>query len=89
VHEALGVHPAQRMAPHQELARIVADDHRPGQEPVRLDRAPERSFGGNAHRIGVDLQVGDAEPLKMRLPGRLIREIPLRLCCELLDDQPG
>ena len=37
VHEALGVHPAQRMAPHQELARIVADDHRVGQQPVRLD----------------------------------------------------
>jgi hypothetical protein len=33
---------AQRMAPHQKLAGIVADHHRVGQQTVRLDRTPER-----------------------------------------------
>ena len=62
------------MAPDPELTGIIADDHRLGQEAVCLGRAPERALSGDAHRIGVDLQIGDAEPLKMRLPGRPIRE---------------
>jgi len=79
----------QCMARHQELAGIVADDHRPGQQAMRLDGTPERTLGGDAQQIGADLQVGDAEPLKMDLPGGLIREGPLRLACQLLGDQPG
>ena len=64
VHEALGMHPAQRMTPDHELTGIIADDHRLGQEAVCLDRTPERALGGDAHRIGVDLQISDAEPLR-------------------------
>jgi hypothetical protein len=79
VHEALGMHPAQRMTPDHELTGIIADDHRLGQEAVCLDRTPERALSGDAHRIGVDLQIRDAEPLKMRLPGRPIREGVLRM----------
>ena len=75
VHQALGMHPAQRMTADHELTGIIADDHRLGQEAVCLDRTPERALSGDAHRIGVDLQISDAEPLKMRLPGRLIREV--------------
>src|SRR3954465_5488464 len=33
---------AQGVGAQPELARIVADDHRPGQQAVRLDGAPER-----------------------------------------------
>ncbi|MDO9714627.1 hypothetical protein [Paracraurococcus lichenis] len=33
-----------------ELAGIVADDHRSGQQAMRLDGAPERTFGGQARR---------------------------------------
>src|SRR5215212_352371 len=61
----------------------------PGSRPCRLDGAPERSFGGDAHRIGTDLQVGNAEPLKMRVPYRPIREVSLRLACQLLDERRG
>src|SRR4051812_48184881 len=77
---------AQRMTPDQELTRIIADDHRPGQQAVRLDRTPERALGGDAHRIGVDLQVGDAKPLKMVHPGGLVREGVLRMRGQLLND---
>src|SRR5215218_103269 len=89
VHEALGVHPAQRMAPHQKLARIVADDHRLGQEAVGFDRTPERALGGDAHRIGTDLQIGDTKPFKMGLPGRPTREGPPRMSCQPLNHRPG
>src|SRR4051794_23108395 len=41
VHEALGVHPAQGMQADAELAGIVADNHCPRQQAVRLDRTPE------------------------------------------------
>ncbi len=43
VDEALGMHPAQGMQADGELAGIVADDHRLGQQAVRLDGAPERA----------------------------------------------
>src|SRR4051812_33294962 len=71
---------AQRMAPHQELTGIIADNHRLGQQAMSLDRTPERALSGDARRVWRDGQRGDAQLLKMRLPGCLIREIPLRLC---------
>jgi hypothetical protein len=77
------------MAPHHELTRVVADHHRVGQEAVRLDGAPERSFGGDAHRIGADLQIGDTKPLKMAHPGGLVREGVLRMRGQPLNDRPG
>src|SRR3954452_24437474 len=80
---------AQRMAPHQELTRVVADHHRVGQEAVRLDGAPQRALGGDAHRVGADLEVGNAEPLKMAHPGGLVREGVLRMRGQPLNDWPG
>src|SRR3954462_9824793 len=47
----ISAYSAQRMAPDHELTRVVADHHPVGQEAVRLDGAPQRSFGGDAHRI--------------------------------------
>jgi len=44
-----------------ELSRIVADHHGLTQEPMRIHRPPQRTFGGNAHWIGRHLQTGDAE----------------------------
>jgi hypothetical protein len=34
VHEPLGMHPAQRVPVERELAGIIREDHRVGQEPV-------------------------------------------------------
>ena len=79
---------AQCVLAEAELAGIVADDHRPGQQAVRLDRTPERALGGDAHRIGADLQVGNAQPLKMRPPGRPIREGVLRTRGQSLNERP-
>jgi hypothetical protein len=39
---------------------------------MRLDAAPERAFGGNAHRIGGDPEGGQAQPVEVRLPRRAI-----------------
>ena len=51
-----------------ELAGIVTDDHRVPQEAVRNHAPHERSFGGDLHRIGVDLQLAHAEALDMSTP---------------------
>jgi hypothetical protein len=77
VDQAFGVHPAQGVPVEGELAGVVGQDHRAGQEPVRLDTAPERAFGRDPHRIGRDRQLGDAEPLQVGQPGCLIREVVL------------
>src|SRR6267142_6483093 len=56
VNQTLGMDPAQAVLTDVELPGIVADNHGVGQEAVRLDAAPQRSLGGDQHRIGVDLQ---------------------------------
>jgi hypothetical protein len=59
-----------------ELTDVVADDHRVAQQAVGLDAAPQGAFGGNQHRIGIDLEGGDAEFFKMRFPGAACRTYP-------------
>jgi hypothetical protein len=44
---------------------------------MRLEAAPDRPFSRDACRIGRDRQAGDAEPVEMPKPGRLVREVPL------------
>ena len=56
VDEALGVHPAQRVPVERELAGVVGEDHRVGQQPVGLDAAPHRPLGRDPDRIGRDRQ---------------------------------
>src|SRR5260370_15937529 len=68
VNETLGMHPAQGMAADLELAGIIADDDGVVEEAMRRDAAPERAFGGDLHRIGVDLERRDADPSEMRQP---------------------
>ena len=46
---------------------------------MRLDGTPERTLGGQAHRVRRDAQRRDAQPLEMRSPGRLVREDALRV----------
>ena len=47
VHEPLGMDPAQGVSVERELAGVVGQDHRVGQQAVRLDAAPERTLGGD------------------------------------------
>ena len=75
MHEPLGMDPAQAVAADIELAAIVADDGGVGEQPVRLDAAPERPLGRDQPRIGRDLEGGDAEPVKMGPPCRLVGEV--------------
>lgn len=89
VHEPLRMHPAQAVMADIELTGIVADDHRVGEQAVRLDAAPQRPFGGDLHRIGRDLERGDAEPLEMRLPGGAIGEVLVTRLGQHPDDRAG
>ena len=45
------------------------------QELVVPDGTPERTFGGDPDRVGMDLEHADAKPLQMRLAGRMIGEL--------------
>ena len=47
VHQPLGMDPAQGVPVERELAGVVGEDHRVGQEAVRLDAAPDRALGGD------------------------------------------
>jgi hypothetical protein len=55
VNQALGMNPAQAMLADLELSGVVADDHALAQEAVVLNAAPQRTFGGDQHRVGIDL----------------------------------
>src|SRR5271165_2923811 len=68
VDEPLGGHPAQRMLADTELPGAVGDDDGPADETLLFDRPPHRRFAGRAHRIGRDLQLGDAERPEMADP---------------------
>jgi hypothetical protein len=89
VDETLGMDPAQGVLAEGELAGIVADDHRPGQQAMRLDRTPERTLGGEACWPEAALHAAEAEPLKVRLPGHLVREDALRMAIQAGDHRPG
>ena len=71
---------------------------------MRVDAAPDRSFGGDQHRIGLRSepmprkavsglgcrgQSGEAEPVEVRRPGGLIGEDPLRLRRQTGDQRGG
>ena len=83
------MHPAQRMLADSELSSVVTDNHHITQQSVRLDAAPQRPFGGDADRVGRDLQPADAEAIKVRLPSSPVGEPCLPMCRQLVDDRPG
>jgi hypothetical protein len=83
VDQALGMDPAQGL--ERELSGVVG--HGVGQQP--LDRPPQRAFGGDADRVGIDLQVGDAEPPEMIPPRRLIGKVPVGMAGQGFDDRAG
>src|SRR3712207_7112588 len=71
--------PRSTLFPYTTLFRSVGDDHRLGQQPVRLDRAPERALGGDPYRLGGDRQTVDAERREVRLPGGFVDRKSTRL----------
>ena len=89
VDQPLGMDPAERVLAEAELAGIVGDDHRPGQQAMRLDRAPERALGGDPHRVGGDRQAVDAEGGEVRLPGGLVGKDLRRMRRQEFDHRPG
>lgn len=89
VHQPFGVHPAQGVAADHELAGIVADDNGVVEEPMGPDGAPERTFGGDPDRVGMDLECADAEPVQMHLPGSMIGELFRRGVGESADHRAG
>ena len=62
-----------------KLPGIIAQHHSIAQEVVRVDAAPNCSFGCDQHRIWGCGQSGEAEPVEMRRPGGLIGEDCFRL----------
>jgi hypothetical protein len=89
VDQALGMDPAQGVVIDRELPGVVGQHHGVGQQPMSLDRAPWCAFGGDADRVGRDLQVGDAEPPEVIQPRRLIGEVPVGMVGQGGDDRPG
>ena len=79
---------AERVSTDIELASIIADNHHLAQQPMRLDAAPQRPFGGDTDWIRRDLQRTDAEAVEMRLPGGLIGEPCLSMGGQPMDDGP-
>ena len=61
----------------------------PGAGQAELGKGLDGLGRGGAGLDLTDDPVGNAEPLQMRLPVCPIREGPLGLACQLLDDQPG
>ena len=74
VHQPLRMHPAERVPADVELACVVADNHHLAQQPVRLEAAPQRPFGGDTDRIRCDLHCRDVKAVEMCSPGGLIGE---------------
>ena len=89
VHQPFRVDPAQRVPTDVELPGIVAQHHGIAQEFVRVDAAPDRSLGGDLHRIGRRGQCGEAEPVEMCRPGGLIGEDRLRFRRQTGDQLAG
>ena len=81
--------PAQGVVIDRELPGVVGQDHGVGQQPMRLDRAPQRAFGGDADWVGRDLQVGDAELPEVIQPRRLAGEVLVGMIGQLGDDRAG
>jgi hypothetical protein len=89
VYQAFRMHPAQGVQADVELTGVVADHHGIGQEAVGFDAAPQRTFGGNQHRVRVNLQGRDTELIKMGFPGRMIAELSVGMIQKVGDHRTG
>ena len=89
VNEPFCVHPAKGVQADIELTGVVADDHGVGQEAVSFDAAPQCAFGGNQHRVRIDLEGKDVELLEMRVPSRLIGEGSIGMLEKASDHKAG
>lgn len=72
-----------------ELPGVVAQHHAVGEQPVRVDAAPQGALGGDAYRVRRDVQRGETEPVEVRQPGCLIGEFRPRLRRQAGDQRQG
>ena len=76
--QSLGVNPTERVGIADiELAGIVAQDHGPGNATGIADAAPERTLGGDLHRVRKHLHAVNAECGQMGPPFIGIGKAPL------------
>jgi hypothetical protein len=87
VHQALGVNPTESVLADVELPCVVADHDRLAQEPMCIDRTPQRPLSGDTHRIRRHCQTGNAEVLKMPHPSLLIGKLPQLVRGQSLDER--
>ena len=66
---------------------VVVSDDRLAQEPMCIDRTPQRPLSGDAHGIRRHCQSGNAEALKMPRPRLLIGKLPLLVRGQSLDER--
>jgi hypothetical protein len=55
--------------------------------PITINQ--HHAFAGALYRVGGDNECRDVEPRKMRLQGRWISKLLVRVRCEAGDDWPG
>jgi hypothetical protein len=89
VHQPLGVYPTECVLTDGKLSGVVTDNHPLTQKVMRLDAAPQRPLGGDLHRVGCYRQRGDPKLLQMRLPGRRIGKLLVRVFRQASDDGSG
>ena len=77
MHQPFRVYPAQRMTADVELSSIIAQHHAVAEEFMRLNAAPHSALGGDPHRVGRDVERGQAKSVEVRQPRGLIGEA----CC--------
>src|SRR5512134_4085291 len=65
------------------------DDHRILKEAMGGDGAPQGALGGEHHRVGMDLEAGDAQGVEMSIPRRLIGAATGKMGRQHGDDRAG
>ena len=74
VRQLLRVNPAKLMSADVELSSVIAQDRGVAQKFMCLNAAPQCALGGDPDRVRRDLKRGEAQPLEMSRPRRLIGE---------------
>ena len=89
VDQPLGMHPAQGVPPSANWPASSRQITVSGSRPCALMLPHSAPSVAIRDRIGRDRQRGDAEPLEMRQPGRLVREVRARDARPAGDHRPG
>ena len=83
------MNPTQAVLADIELTGIVANDHGVAEKAMGFDTAPQRGFGSDEHRIGIDLERRDSELVEMGAPGCLIGKASVGMLDQASDHMGG